>query len=231
MISKKKVLLGGLWIAALGIGVSLWLRTGLAPQEVPEKFQQWLRDFGIVRAGLIYVLLFIIRSITFFPASLFLLVAGVSFGPWLGVLITNVGEMASAVTAFLVARYFGREWVRSRARGVIERWDAKIRSNGVMTVMIMRLILLPFDVVNYGCGVTAVRLRDYAIGSFLGLQPALIAFVLLGATGSADAAGSVDVLGHSISARLLILLLAGVFLMISIGVAHVLKQREAARGA
>ena len=228
MISKKKALLGGVWITALIVVVSLWLRSGMSAAEVPDRFQSWLQNFGIVRAGLLYVFLFIIRSVTFFPASLFLLAAGLIFGPWLGILITNVGEMASAVTAFLVARYFGRDWVRAREHGVVERWDEKIRRNGVMSVMIMRLVLLPFDVVNYGCGVTAVRLRDYAIGSFLGLQPALIAFVLLGATGSAEASGSVELMGRTVSVRLLILLLAGVFLMISIGVAQLLKRRDSA---
>jgi uncharacterized membrane protein YdjX (TVP38/TMEM64 family) len=80
--------------------------------------------------------------------------------------------------------------------------------------MTMRLIMLPFDAVNFGCGITAVRHRDYAIGTFIGILPSLIGFVLLGGI----AAPGVD---H----RLLVLVISVFFLATGFALAHFLKQR------
>ncbi|MDQ3453171.1 MAG: VTT domain-containing protein, partial [Actinomycetota bacterium] len=44
--------------------------------------------------------------------------------------------------------------------------------------------VLPFTAINYAAGLTAVRLRDYALGTALGIIPGTVAFVALGAYGS-----------------------------------------------
>ena len=48
----------------------------------------------------------------------------------------------------------------------------------------MRLIpVLPFTAINYGAGLTAVRRRDYALGTAVGIIPGTVAYVALGAYG------------------------------------------------
>jgi uncharacterized membrane protein YdjX (TVP38/TMEM64 family) len=79
----------------------------------------------------------------------------------------------------------------------------------------MRLIMLPFDAVNFGCGLTAIRQRDYAIGTFIGILPSLIGFVLLGGIVSAD-----------VQNRVLILSLSVFFMLFGFGIAHYLKRQE-----
>jgi uncharacterized membrane protein YdjX (TVP38/TMEM64 family) len=85
-----------------------------------------------------------------------------------------------------------------------------------MTVLIMRLILLPFDAVNYGCGLTSMRQRDFAIGTFIGILPALISFVLLGGIGAAG-----------VQNRFQLLMISAVVIFLGLGIARLLKQREA----
>ncbi len=49
----------------------------------------------------------------------------------------------------------------------------------------MRLVpILPFTVINYSAGLTAVRTRDYAIGTAVGIVPGTVSFVALGAFGT-----------------------------------------------
>lgn len=43
--------------------------------------------------------------------------------------------------------------------------------------------MIPFPVLSYACGLTAIRLRDYLAGSVLGVLPSAVAFVTIGAYG------------------------------------------------
>lgn len=79
----------------------------------------------------------------------------------------------------------------------------------------MRLIMLPFDAVNFGCGLTAVRHRDYAVGTFIGILLSLIGFVLLG-----------GVVAPGVHNRALIVALSILFMLFGFGLTRVLKRRD-----
>jgi uncharacterized membrane protein YdjX (TVP38/TMEM64 family) len=95
------------------------------------------------------------------------------------------------------------------------RWDEKLKQNGIVAVMTMRLIMLPFDAVNFGCGLTAIRQRDYAIGTFIGIFPSLVGFVLLGGVAAAG-----------VENRVMVLILSLCFMLLGFGIAHTLKRRQ-----
>ncbi|MEO8749613.1 MAG: VTT domain-containing protein, partial [Allobranchiibius sp.] len=44
--------------------------------------------------------------------------------------------------------------------------------------------IFPFAAVNYASGLTAVKVRDYVIGTAIGILPASVAYVAVGAYGS-----------------------------------------------
>ena len=99
------------------------------------------------------------------------------------------------------------------------------RKNSFETVLIMRLILLPYDFVNYLCGILAIRYRAYIIASVLGSIPGTIAFVLFGAS-----VKDIDKLlleGEFPSLDLRVLGASVVIFFISIGLSRYFKQREA----
>lgn len=49
-----------------------------------------------------------------------------------------------------------------------------------MSVLTMRLMYLPFDLVGYSSGMCGLRQKDLALATFLGTIPGLATFVLLG---------------------------------------------------
>jgi uncharacterized membrane protein YdjX (TVP38/TMEM64 family) len=209
-----KIVFGTLWGCLFLFALTLWWRSGLNLVEIPYLLEQMLNEVGLYRAALIYVVLYAVRPLILLPATLLTVASGLIFGPWLGTLFTVIGENASANLGFAIARWFGRSAVEKRVTTKISRWDEKLKHNGIVTVMIMRLIMLPFDAVNFGCGLTAIRQRDYAIGTFLGILPSLIGFVLLG---GGAAAGVED--------RVLVLGLSALFMLFGFGVAHALRRR------
>ncbi len=213
--NKLKWGLGGLWGLLLLAAVVLWQQSELSLQEIPYWLEAQLERFGLWKAATLYIVIYALRPFLLFPATLLTVSSGLLFGPWFGILFTIIGENASANVAFSVARWFGRDWVKKKAEISLQKWELRLAANGLVTVLILRLLMLPFDPVNYGCGLTAVSHRDYAIGTFVGILPGLIACVLLGGIGSAG-----------VQHRLWLLVGSVVFLVFGILLARWIGRRE-----
>jgi uncharacterized membrane protein YdjX (TVP38/TMEM64 family) len=128
--------------------------------------------------------LYIIRPLIFFPATLLTTLSGALFGPAWGIAYTMVGENLSANISFLVGRYFGKNVMQeliARNR-VIPFFDRRIYENQFLSILILRLFFLPFDLVGFMAGFRHLRQLDFALGTFLGIIPGLVTFVLLGSS-------------------------------------------------
>lgn len=132
---------------------------------------------------LIYIAIYAIRPFTFFSAGLLTISGGYLFGPVWGVIYSTVAGIFSSSVAYVIGRYFGGALLDSdKSTGVIAHYASRLRRNSFETVLIMRLLLLPYDFVNYLCGLLRIRYRAYLIASILGSIPGSIAFVLFGAS-------------------------------------------------
>jgi uncharacterized membrane protein YdjX (TVP38/TMEM64 family) len=212
--SPLKLIFGSLWLGLFLFALALWWRSNVALTDIPKLLEQWLTNVGVIKAALLYIFIYTIRPLVLFPATILTIASGLIFGPWLGTLFTIVGENASANLGFALSRWFGRSAVKARSTAVINLWDERLKQNGIVAVMTMRLLMLPFDVINFGCGLTAIRHSDYAIGTFIGILPSLIGFVLLG-----------GVAASGVENRILVLVLSLCFMLMGFGIARLLNQR------
>lgn len=167
-----------------------------------------IRDW-VVAAGwaapLAFTLLYAALCIVPAPASVLSIGAGVLFGLPVGLATVLVGAVAGAVGAFALSRGLGRSAVADVGGARLARLDALLRRRGLLAMISVRLVpVLPFAALNYACGLTAIRLRDYAAGTFLGILPGATAFVAIGAYGAQP--GSVPFL---VAVGGLVLLLGG----------------------
>jgi uncharacterized membrane protein YdjX (TVP38/TMEM64 family) len=220
IVNPFKLLCSGLWLSLFLVALTLWWRSGIALTEVPALLERWLADVGLFQAALVYIVFYAVRPLVLFPATLLTVASGLIFGPWLGTLFTIIGENASANFGFVLSRWLGRTSVANHLSESLSHWDVRLRENGLVAVLSMRLIMLPFDAVNFGCGLTAVRHRDYAVGTFIGILPSLIGFVLLG-----------GVAAPGVQNRSLVVTLSILFMVFGFGIAKVLKRKDAARWA
>ncbi len=216
-MAKVKKVLAAIWLIIFLFALFSWWRSGTPLQQVPHLLESWLEQFGLLRAALIYVVFYTVRPLILFPASLLTIASGLIFGPLLGILFTVVGENASANFAFFLARWFGRDLVASHENegSLAAKWDTRLQQNGLVTVLIMRLLYLPFDLVNFVCGLTSMRQLDFAIGTFIGILPALISFVLFGGVAAASNENRMMTLG-----------LAILFFFLGLVIARLFRQRE-----
>jgi len=116
-----------------------------------------------------------------FPRTAFTLAAGLLFGPALGIAIAVTASTLSALTALLLVRALGWRLDAVLHHPGIEALDARLRSRGWPAVLSMRLIpAVPFSVLNYAAGASAVRVVPYLAATMVGLLPGTSAVVILG---------------------------------------------------
>ena len=97
--------------------------------------------------------------------------------------------MRSALVGFAIARRLGRETVATMTGPRLARVEDVMRHQGVAAVVVARLTpVLPFTIVNYGSGVSAVSLRDYLVGTAVGIVPGTVGYAAVGASAGRSAA-------------------------------------------
>jgi uncharacterized membrane protein YdjX (TVP38/TMEM64 family) len=183
------------WLAL--IGGYWWYASAneLAPVESLQLLATFLTDSLL--GGLAYAVIYVLRPLIFFPATLLTLLGGFLFGPVWGVIYVVIGSNGSALAAYFVARFFGQDLLQEQAgsQGFINRYAQRLRDNSFETVLLMRLIFLPYDLVHYVAGFLRIDWRAFILATAIGSIPGTISFVLLGSSfGTLDelAAGQVQ---------------------------------------
>lgn len=181
MSNAIKVALFSIWLTILSVAIYYYLSLEMPLMEIAGVFRAFIGKYG-AWGSIIYILMYSVRSLIFFPGSLLAATSGLIFGPLYGILYTLIGENISANLSFLVGRYFGSSLMKhigSKSK-LIPYLESGFRENGFLTVLTMRLVYLPFDLVGYVSGLANIRQRDFALGTLIGTIPGLTTFVLLG---------------------------------------------------
>jgi len=178
-----KTILFTLWASAFAIALSVFLKMGIPISAAAERLQFVIRGAGNW-GPVVYVGIYSLRSLIFFPASVLTVIGGLLFGPWVGLVLAFIGENISANISFMVGRYFSADILRhivSRKK-FVPRLAGKIQENGFLAVLIMRLSYLPFDLVGYSSGMCNIKHSAFALGTLIGTIPGLATFAFLGSS-------------------------------------------------
>lgn len=137
------------------------------------------------RGVAVFVLLYAVLSMTPTPASALTVIGGVLFGFATGTAAVVAGATLGAWGAYGIGRGLGYAAVARLEGPRIVAVMAFLRRRGFVAVLTVRLIpLFPFWVVNYTGGVSGVRQRDYLGATVLGILPATMSLVAVGAYGA-----------------------------------------------
>jgi uncharacterized membrane protein YdjX (TVP38/TMEM64 family) len=170
------VLLAALSAAAIWLPVRETLLGGVA----------WIQTQGSL-AWLTYVLAYIVATVLLMPGSILTLAAGFVFGLPLGVALVSAGSVLGASCAFLVGRFLARDWVSHRIAHLprFKALDSASRHDGFAIVLLARLSpLFPFNLLNYGLGITGVHFKHYVLASWIGMLPGTVLYVYVGTLAS-----------------------------------------------
>lgn len=205
----------GLLVLLVAISV-VALLIGLPSHAELHSWLEGFRELGGWAAPL-FVAVYVVAALSPLPKPVFTLAAGGLFGVVEGLPLVLLGATAGAVLAFFLGRVLGRDGVQHLAGVGLERLDDRLTRHGLLAIVTLRLVpVVPYTALNYGAGLTAVRLRDFILGTVLGILPGTTAYVVLGA--SSRHPGS----WPAISALAVLLVLIGV----SLGVARRRRRRR-----
>ncbi len=179
---KKAVLKFGIFFV-LAVALFIVLKTtDLGPYLNPERIRDFILSFGIWSA-VVYFFLYVLAPLFLLPASLLSLAGGLAFGPLWGTVLTLVGATAGASLAFLLARKMGRDFVGKLFKGKLKSMDARVEKHGFTFMLFFRLVpIFPFGGLNYACGLSKMKFRDYFFGTLIGMVPGTFAYVYLGSS-------------------------------------------------
>lgn len=164
------LVLAGLAAVVLGAGVDAARVRGL------------VADSGLLAPPL-YVAVYVVGTVLLVPGAVLTVAGGLLFGTLWGGLLTLVAATVGATLAFRGARWVGRGPVERLAGPRIGAVDQWLGDRGLLAVLTLRLVpLVPFSLANYAAGLTGIRLRDYVVGTAVGIVPGTFAYAALGAS-------------------------------------------------
>jgi uncharacterized membrane protein YdjX (TVP38/TMEM64 family) len=158
--------------------------------NILASFLNWVQGIGAWGAVL-FAAAYVPAAVLFVPGSLLTLGAGFVFGLLKGTAIVSLGSTAGAAAAFLVARSFAHDWVARRmtSRPKLAAIGRSVETEAFKVVLLTRLSpVLPFNLLNYAFGLTAVPFRTYVLASWIGMLPGTITYVYLGSAAKSLAA-------------------------------------------
>ncbi len=218
----QKLVAGGFWLALLSAFAvyifSLGLPLDEALQQTVRQLVNFIRDNPL--APLIFIGLYTLRPIVLFSAVLLTLAGGALFGAVWGVVYTVIGANLGATLAYFIGYFFGQNALEAEDEdtGRLQRWIGKMRSNSFETVLTMRFIFLPYDLVNYLAGFLRINYWAFILATILGSLPGTLSFVLLGASTGLNAEGG--------GFNPWVLVASVVIFVASLGLSRLLKRRK-----
>lgn len=148
-----------------------------------QEFATWVDGLG-AWGPLVFMGGYALAVVAFVPGSVLTLAAGAIFG-LTGALYVLVAATLGASGAFVVARYLARSAIERKLAGN-ERFaaiDRAIGNQGFKIVLLLRLSpVFPFNMLNYGLGLTRVRFADFFLAS-IGMLPGTLLYVYYGKLG------------------------------------------------
>ncbi|XKH50748.1 TVP38/TMEM64 family protein [Chryseomicrobium palamuruense] len=175
MTRKKK-----LAIASILLFVLLAYIVNSLPALSAEGIKTWIESLG-PWAPVVYIVIYALRPLVFFPSSVLTLTGGVLFGAWFGTLYTLIGATLSAVVGYVMAERLSKLWSSSASIDRLQKAKRQMEENGFIYVVWFRLVpFLNFDVVSYVAGLARVKWLPFILATVIGMFPGTVAYNFLG---------------------------------------------------
>lgn len=180
--SRRRLVRRAAMVAAVATIGLAWAFTPLRELLDPDALSRAAAPLvGSPWAPLGVVAAFVLGGLVAFPVTLLVVQCAWLFGPAAGILYSLAGVLSSATTTYFVGRALGRDRVRrftgSRVAWLVER----LRRRGLLSIALLRTVpIAPFTVVNVLSGAVHLKLRNFLLGTAIGMTPGIVSLNLFG---------------------------------------------------
>ena len=134
------------------------------------------------QSSLVYVAIYILVTALSLPGAVILTLAGGAiFGLWWGIILVSFSSTLGATAAFLLTRFFFRNYIRSRFGDKLTTINEGIKKDGAFYLFTLRLVpIFPFFVINVLMALTALKTWTFYWVSQLGMLLGTVIYVNAG---------------------------------------------------
>lgn len=192
---------------------------GLTPMETMQALVNFVSKspYGFP----IYVLVYMIRPVFLFPATLVTMTATYLYGPIQGIAYALVASNLSSMIAYFIGQFFGGGFLQNMDdTTLVGKYANRLRKDSFQTTLILRFLFLPYDLVSYFSGFLHIDLGWFMLATVLGSIPGTISFGMLGASIKGNFAS------QSVTFDPLSLMISAAMFAVSIGFYRIVRRRE-----
>lgn len=178
MVARLKRIKKRTWTqVAVGLLLAIGLVAGLQfltiQQFLPVSvLARWVEEARSNPWFALFFYLIFIFAVLALPITLFPIIGGVLLDFRWALPLNLFAATAGAWFAFVLARFCGRRWVVKLLQGQLKSLDRITATQGLKAVFLFRFVgIPPFTVANYALGLSAIKSKDFLLGTLLGLGP------------------------------------------------------------
>tara|TARA_B110000259_G_C13890499_1_gene352778 strand:+ start:13 stop:732 length:720 start_codon:yes stop_codon:yes gene_type:complete len=103
-----------------------------------------------------------------------ILVGGFIFGKWFGTLLVTFSLSVGALSLYLIGKYFFYEALKNKLLNKFKKFEILFNKNHLLIMIIFRFVgFVPFFVANLLPVIFNINAKNYFIGTFVGILPAV----------------------------------------------------------
>jgi len=187
--SKKiKILIGLFYSISLFLFLFLFFSKFSLNEITSYKFIQSNRDyfFDLKNSNLLIIsLIFFVFTIFFIFmlgfGSPIAILGGFIFGKWLGTIIVVLGLSLGAMILYIFANFFLRDFIKEKFLHKFKNLENKFKKNELLFFIFFRFVGgIPFPIANILPTLFNLSIKNYFIGTFLGIMPSIFIIASLG---------------------------------------------------
>lgn len=185
-------------LAVIALALAAFFALGLhryfsldALRDNREALNDWVQSAPLLALGVFVLVYAAAVAISFPGASILTVFGGFLFGLWPGVPAIVIAATLGATAVFIASKTALGDVLQKRAGGFAKRMESGFRENELSYMFLLRLApVFPFWAINIAAGLLGVSLRNFIIGTGIGIIPGSFVYASIGnAAGAAFDAG------------------------------------------
>ena len=151
-----------------------------------------LKENNLILLISIFFLLTVLWVLLLGFGSPIALIGGFIFGKWIGTIIVTTALSIGALCLYIFAKYFLYDFLKENLFTKYKNLNLMFQKKQLLVMILFRFVgLVPFFLANLLPVIFNINAKNYLIGTFVGILPAIFIMVSLG-SGFSDAIYSFD---------------------------------------
>ncbi len=180
----KKILILAIIIALISLLVKYDVLQFLTLESIKSQqleFSAYVEQNQIQSWAIFFAIYVLVTAASLPGAAILTLLGGALFGLVTGVILISFASTIGASIAFILSRYFLRDWVENKFGHSLKSFHKGIEKDGSFYLFALRLVpVVPFFMINLMMGLTRIKLFNFYWVSQLGMFAGTIVYVNAG---------------------------------------------------